>query len=145
MDRTYAIMPSAKKLRGKQRKSKAKPKHIPQATQNGAINNSDGQRLPMSALTSPSRLISAIRNGLIINTSEYNYISFGDSKPKAVVFRETLLEMGLVSALVECVNRCNDETYAWPNNKMISYPTDGKTEPFSPAYNFNNLCSITRL
>lgn len=141
MDRTYTIMPSAKKLRGKQRKSKAK--HIPQATQNGAINNSDGQRLPLSALTAPSRLISAIRNGLIINTSEYNYISFGDSsEPKVVVHRETLLEMGLVSALVECVNRCNDETYVWPNNKMISYPTDGKTEPFSPAYNFNNLCSI---
>ena len=122
-------MPSSKKKKNRGKEKKAKYARVVR------FNVSLGTTLPP-----PKGIVDIIRRGVDFPIVQ-QMLRYGDKEEDAdIIFRERLLDEGLVPALLEGLNKCNHETVLVKQNN-IHYPDD-KHAPASPGYCFCILSAL---
>ena len=127
-------MPTAKKkkIRGKKNKKQEKKNETPTLT----IQQYSGLAGYESTYAPPWKVIDMIRNGNIV-PDIYKVLKYADKDASA--YRQSLLDRGLISALLGCFS--SSDVILCTNDNMTIYP-DEERAALSPAYWFCVLASI---
>jgi len=127
-------MPTAKKkkTRGKKNKKQEKKNETPTLT----IQQVYGMVGYVNTDPPPWKVIDMIRNGNIV-PDIYKVLKYADRDASA--YRQSLLDRGLISALLGCFSSC--DVILCTNDNMTIYP-DEENAVLSPAYWFCVLASI---
>ena len=127
-------MPTAKKkkIRGKKNKKQEKKNETSTLT----IQQYSGLAGYESTYPPPWKVVDMIRNGNIV-PDIYKVLKYADKDASA--YRQSLLDRGLISALLGCFSSC--DVILCTNDNMTIYP-DEERSVLSPAYWFCVLASI---